>query len=174
MPDQTDGTKKLFFLAVVGIIGFVILFCLDSGAPVEPDDTDIAKPTRFLKTVQPLLNEDIKPKDAAQLAAFYKALSHQVAGDTAGKIDTLETLVKVHGTAGVVRFENEDLFLAYQNLRAPVNDVIAAGAGVSKDADGSYPQVDIIASRRAGIAEALMAAAWACEQHTRKKVRAEK
>ncbi|MDR3232980.1 MAG: hypothetical protein LBT46_04850 [Planctomycetaceae bacterium] len=172
MNEQTEKLNGLFFLIVIGIVGYFFLFYGKEVKPIDPDDAGtIPKPTRFLETVQPILAVSIKPKDAAQLSAFYQALSKRVAADTAGKINNLETLIRVHATAGVVRFQDEDVFLSYEQLRQPVDDVIAAGAGVKRDTDGSYQQVEITASKRASVAEALMAAAWACERHSKKKAK---
>lgn len=166
MQNENKLSQVIFLICVlVAAIMVYNQMAIKPGPGPKPNPNVIPQPTRFLGNVQPIVAAPIGPEDAKALTDFYVSLSNRIAADSAGKLNSLEVLVKAHGDSGVMRFQGTKTFLAYESLRKPVNDVLAAGAGVTPTADGKYPRASIDGTNRQTLVEALLAIAWACQQH---------
>jgi hypothetical protein len=165
-----EQKKKQVIFGIVVIIALFILFSNNSTKIVN----DLEKPTKYLATVQPIVNAEVKPEDAVELSKFYLSFAGLVEkdgsdGDEKASINSLTFLAELHGNAGKNAFENTPIYQSYENLRELIDDSIAVSVGSQKKLDGKYTNVNINSVNRNEIVNCFRAMAWACLENASKK-----
>jgi len=128
----------------------------------EPDRT-VAPSRELQKIVEPVCRISISQSDSERLAAFYRALADVIVRDEDGIIKSGAEVRLINERAGRLCFEKSGIAGRYPNLAEAIDAVIGYGTG-SKYTDGKWEAVSITPANRKGLADALNAVAWACEQ----------
>ena len=156
------GKAALGILAIL-LAGVLFVFQNMDSLPFDIRPTVVPvpappMPAECRESIETIRNMSIESRDAAELARFFTAFAEAVDNDT--EIDSSETVRKLNIWSGRLMLENKGLYGKYPALSGKVDEIIAASIGSRRLADGFEP-VEIDVAKKASLAQALRAVAWA-------------
>ena len=134
-----------------------------SGKTIDVNSHDPVPTKALQEAVGMIRKTSLRRDDAKRLNHFYLALADVVDRDENGIIKSSAEVRLINERSGRLCFEKTGIAGRYPHLAGEIDTVIGYGIG-SKRIDDRWESVEISASNRRGLVEALQAVAWACRR----------